>query len=1269
MDFLGPPATSDIRKKSLIFPGPADTIGRTFMAEPSSSNYSDQELEQIRSILEPLSKNPESSEDLNPMLSSFRDKMGYSVPISIGDEDEESSDSEDSFDLGDEEEAAPLEKPKPLSFSDDDDIDLDELLTEPSAQQDEPEAGEEAFGDFDSTPATDDFGDFGTPQEQASDDPFAEQPAADDFGDFGAPADSGTDPFADTGAGEDDPFASFDQTPGLDAPLEDFGTPTDTGADPFADAGAGDDFGAGGDDPFADFGAADSPSDSLDDFGETPAASSEDPFAGFDASDMENAPGDEFGLEEGDPFAASPTAGDTDFGDLGFDSEPSDGSGLEDFSSEPTHGDSDPFADFAPVAGGGDDPFSDLSGATSIPESDPFADFSAEPAGDMEIESVPESADFTSFSPDLDADGDSEDMGTPSFEEDLRSLGGEDKDEIDKSLTDEELAIIQKEILRYPPLLRRTVIESIVQDRLSKKAQRDLLELIKVESSPEDVAEFLSSALGVTVSLTDRTGAYSADGVPIISSDPIYTREGLAERRKKLRRTFLTAAAAVLLVFGGYFTYKHIILPRQAAQNYEAGLEQIRELGAKRFAGSLNEEERKKLLISIEDSYDKGSDIDPYNLKYMNLYGVEYSRAGEYERAFEKLFGRIEPDLGFAGTSESWNRREQAPLVRLAQGESWNDKKLKYNSALNKGVEGIKLLLDQEKTPRKVVVPGAFLVMRLKDREHHNDTYRNLGWFHSQIMPDFAEPSEGKKGRYKNDALAVDYYSKVFTDGESPYDELSTAGIAKIYYNRREFGKAASFYNRIVEANPKSVPGQSGLVSTYIEMWKESGDPQFVLNHHRLLRNNLDMESELPFYTQAKLASFYASVDPEELRIKYNINPVDQVSGIEIEESALRLLDTIYRKSMEDERTGVEIEGKDYAEGYYQRGQYYLTKKENIQARRFFEKAATLDPKHWLAVLELAEHSIRVGNFEEAKNLLKEAQNRYDASERWFGSKDEDETLYEGNPARIHFALGKIRYLLSAGLSDKDSLKEFPGRKIYPFRSRSETDGKSLSVLKEEEEKRNRRNELRNSLQEFALVESEEAKFDLIRKWRRELPPSLIREMKFFKGWVEYMDSDFDKALVDWTGFEDKDEYDNPTLLMGKGNAFFYTGQTKTALGYFLRVKEDMEEKLSQMGSPKTDDPYHQEVFQTLTAAYNNIGACYENLSKKANAQQSENYTAQALQHYWKAIETARKINEASEISLSNKDLLFKKEALKREPLLEDWVSPTLDSIKDLVRK
>ncbi|PJZ70112.1 tetratricopeptide repeat protein [Leptospira perolatii] len=1202
------------------------------MAEPSPPEYSSKELEQIQSILNPLSTNPESSDTLNPMLPVFREKLGYTMPISIGDEEEAPEGAEEE----DFEEEAPLEKPKPKVIPEDDDIDLDELLAEPRPAETE----EAPFAEKEATPPMGDF-DFGTPEPEP-----AEATEEDAFAGMGEET---AEPAPTGGGFEDFDFGTSEPSePSTEDPFAGMGEET---AEPAPTGGGFEDFDLG-----------------------TPSATEADPFASFGSP--EEAPPSE---DLGDMFGSEPSpSGEPDFGDLDFETGPPSAPSKsfeeeETFAASPPAG-GDPFADFAPVSGG-QDPFAELSSATPVTETDPFADFSSEPAGvsDMDLgEGVPESSDFTSFSPDLESESDmgGEDLGGGSFEADLRSLGGEEKDEIDKALTDEELAIIQREILKYPPLLRRAVIESIVQDRLTKKGQRDLLELIKVESAPEDVAAFLSSALGTTIAISDQTGRYSKDGVPILSTDPIYTKEGLLERRRRLQRTFIGAAAIFLFTVGGFLFYEKWYKPHQAARYYDEGLEYIRELGAKKFEGVLTEKDRNLLLATIEEKFARGEEILPHNLKYLNLYGVEYSRAAEYEKSFEKLFGRIEPDLGFGSSLDSWTKRESVPLVRLPQGESWSDKKLILLSDRNQGVEGIKVLVDQEKNPRKVVSAGAYLVMRLRERIHDNRTYRSLGWFHSQIVPEFAEPSEGKQARYKNDSLAIDYYRKVFTDGESPYDEKATAGIAKIYYNRREFGKAASFYNRIVEINPGSILGQSGLISTYIEMWKESGDPQFVLNHHRLLNSNLDMESDLPFYTLSKLASFYSDIDPEDVRIRFNINPTDQVSGIEIEENALRLLDTIYRKSETDSMTGREVEGREYAEGYYQRGHYYLGLKENSQARRFFEKAATLDKKHWLAVLELAEHSIRVGNFEEARDLLKEAESRYQKSLRWFGSKDEDETLFEGNPARIYFDQGKIRYLLSAGLTDKESIKEFPGRKIYPFRARGGVeDGKSLSALKEEETNRNRRNELRNSLAEFKKVDAEESNYKLIRDWRRPLPNSLLREMKFYRGWVEYMDSNFETALGDWTGFEDRDEYYNETLLMGKGNAFFYTKQVKTALGYFLRVKDDLEEKLPDMGQPKPDDPYHQEVYQTLTAAYNNIGAAYEVLAKKASPQQAENYTAEALKHYWKAIETARKIGDTSEIPLSNKDLLFKRESLKQDPLLEDWVSPTLDSIKDMIRK
>ncbi|AOP34310.1 hypothetical protein A0128_10900 [Leptospira tipperaryensis] len=1227
------------------------------MAEANSTPLKEAELEQIRSILQPLSKNPDISEELNPMLSVFREKMGYGSPVSSDDEEEDttpapSSDSEN-FDDDDEDGVEPptLERPK-SKIIEDDDIDLDELLSEPSQTPPPP-----TDDDFDVAPSSDSgeadpFADFGMDSEPT---PAASSDEEDPFGDLGLPPETTPSSSDDFSFGEEETPTSPDSADPF-ADLDEMTSETTPEADPFA--------GLGGDtseaDPFgeSDFGAPPVSDDAdpfagMDSFTSTPESGTEevDPFADLGGSGLETPDaGDDFGLSSPEP------AGSGDSFDDFMSSSPEQSGGDDDFFSQPADAgpsaaESDPFSDFGDLGSPGQDPFSDLTSSATASE-DPFADFVPSSEEDT-LSDIPGGADasFDSFSPDLDSDSGSEDYDSGSsfgLEADLQGLASEEKQEIDKGLKDEELAIIQKEILRYPPVLRRAVIDAIVQDRLTPRDQKGLLELIKIESSPDEIADFLSGVLGETISLSQRGSGFSRDGVPIISTDPLYTKEGLQRQKKAIRRTVFGIAAAIFLIVGGTFLYRNFIIPNQAAQYYEQGLTLIREAGAY----PKNSDVRKKKFFEAEEAFARGENILPNHLKYLNLYGVEYTRVEEYDRGFEKLFGKVSPDFGAGGeesASNAWDKREKVPIITLAKGQVWDNGKLPIAGKI--GNENRMILLAQDGIQRKIQKAGAYIVMRLEKQIHDNATYKNLGRFHSSIMPSFTESSLGG-GRYKNDQLAINFYKQVYTDGNEPYDEESTAGIAKIYYNRREFGKAASFYNKIVEIDPSSPVGEGGLLSTYIEMWKEDGNPQFVINHHRQIKNNLDIEKKLSLYVLSKLASFYTDLNKKELRIRYNINPVDQVSGMEVNDNALEILDLIYHKTEEDSVTGTERDGADYAEGYYQRGRYFASIKESIQARRFFEKAATLDPAHYLAATELAENAIRLANFGEADKLLNEAIHRFENYKQSYGAREEDETLIQGNVGRIYFDKARIQYLSAAGINEKDKITEFPGRKIYPFRARTAMD----SVAK------TRSMELKNSLEGFSkaeAVQTDENEFTLIRRWRTPLPAGIQRELRYFKGWVDYMSGDFAASLNEWSGFEDEDEYNHSTLLMGKANAFYYTGQYKASLGNYLKVQDDMEEKLLNMGLPKPDDPYHQEVYQTLVAAYNNIGAVYE---KQGN-------TAEALKHYWKAIETARKISEVSEIAMSNKDLMFKKEAIGQDPLLEDWLSPTLDSVKKLVRE
>ncbi|TGN14268.1 hypothetical protein [Leptospira ilyithenensis] len=1207
------------------------------MAEPKD-NLQPEEIQQIESLLSALNKNPQSSEDLNPMAKLLREKLGYSEPIQHIEEEsaseEEDSESEADSDFGGEDDpfADSGERSGPPPFRNleaDDDIDLDELLNEDGPKKAEPSATD--FDDFDSSTEESELGDFGTPTADAGD--------ADPFADLGGPSDT-TD--------SEDPFGGLGDTPTEEDPFASLGTPSEEEtasdeADPFANLGESDEAPAepggfdddfapatgtepsfGGEDPFSDLGGGTSEdADPFDSLGAGESAEGEDPFANLgDAPSVD----DGFGSgAESDPFS------DLGGGDSGFGET----------AATDSFGDDDPFSSLgepASPAGGAD--FEDLGGGfDNAPTSsaaddsgfdDPFGDLGVgmEPPGLDDESSAPSFDDFAPSIDDMPVSSMESDLGGDGgFEDDLMSLGKEDEpqEDLEAGLEDEDLAIIQRELIKYPPKLRRTIIDTIVNNRVPVRNQKELIELIKAQQKPEDVAIFLSSLLGEKVELSDSTGKFSPEGIPIIASKDAYTKEGAVRRREVIRKTIFSSVAAILLVFGGVALYKYVIVPFRAEAQYVLGLEKIEE-----YSKETDALEKKKLLADAENYFIKGEEIFPHNLKYLNEYCMAYARAGQYDRAFEKCFGKVEPDFGYELEDKehkrAWENRKEVPNISFAKKTEWNDAGVE--TAGRKPLSELAFYLtSQDKVPRKVLKAGAYIASRLKYNVHDTQTYISLGKFHSFNRKDFIDvPPGSNRKKYKNDHLAIEYFKRVFTDANEPNNVEAISGIARIFYNKQEFGTAVKYYNDIIEKYPKDPIGHGGILSTYIEMWKRDNNPQFVLNHHRQVRNALDIEDELSLAVLAKLASFYIDLDSEEVRIKYNINPEDQVTGMEIDDNVEYLLNIAYGKEG----------GNKFAEGYYQRARYYLKIDEPARALKQLELASTYDTRHYLAVLLMAEYYIKVENYDEAVKLLRESDTRYELYKDKLGERDEDETLLEGKPGRISFDLGKIQLLESAGINQADNIREFPGRKIYPERS--------LGVLSFEEKER------RNGL--YAARES----FQKAIERGISNDPKIQRECYYFLGWIDYNHGEFAQALDFWAELPEEDIYNNPTLVLGKGNSFFYTRQYNASLGNYLKLKDDFEMREQTLGRIEPENSEHREVYESLAAIYNNIGAVYE---KKQD-------TVNALKYYWKAMETARKINSVSEIATSNKDLVFARSRLDREPLLEDWLPPTLDKMVDI---
>lgn len=1210
----------------------------------SLDKLSADELTLIQSLFEPLNKNPLNSEDLNPMAKVYRQKMGYSEPVVFTDDDAREDDSQDSdfpaegelaSDLWSDEDDSNFgsdsdSTPAPPSFKsfDDDDIDLDELLSEPSSDQKPKERSSEE----DSDPFGDDiFTDLGAGPTSPNEDL-----AADDFpslsGEEKEEETDSEDPFAnfdsdplsseqsDSSESEEDPFASFDSVP----------------SEPSADLAVDNE------DPFANF-----DSDPLNTDEGEPSEKEEDPFGSF--SDSSSSPA----LNEEDPFAelGESSAASTDSDPFADFSPDSSSSGSEDFGAEDPFGDfgsdtspsadleEDPFGDFGEAQAsskieeedpfGGMDSFSDSSpDVSSMDDSDPFGDMSVDlnsATSDDSFSNLESSMDSVDDMepPDLDDIGSSNLSSEGVLEDELSSLMDQDDGSLEEDLTDEDLAIIQREIIKYPPKLRRLVIESIVNKGIPTKNQKELLELIKHQQKPEEIAEYLSGVYGEEVSLYDRSKPYSDDGVPIISTRPIYTKEGALQQRKLIRNTIFASAAALLFVVSFVSLYKFVIIPGRASSYYEEGLSAIRLYNSEK-----DQTEKKRHLREAKEFFIKGEEIHPNDLKYLNAFGMEYAKAGRYEESFEMLFGKVEPAF------PDWSKRKDVPYISISEDSSWSDQGIEIAGIIQDPDRKV-YLTSQDRQKRRILKAGAYIVARVKEDIHHIPTYLNLGWFHSFHARDFVEGEKSKI--FKNDTLAIEYYKRIFTDANTPDNIEARAGIAKIYYNNKEFPKAAAEYNKIVEIYPKDPIGHGGILSSYIEIWKRDKNPQFVLNHHRIVKNQLGVEEDLSLFILSKLASFYIDLDPEETRVRYNVTPEDQVTEMDIDDNAEELLNIIFSK--DEEQNGFTVYGNKYAEGYYQRGRFYLKKSEALRAMKQFELAASYDESHYPAVLRMAEYYMGVLDFPEAENLLQNSEKRHLEFKEQYGRRDEDETLQEGDPAKIYFNRGKIIYLQSSGILQSDLIREFPGRKIYPNRS--------LVKLPEKEIERRR-----GLLTAQAYFEKAQAEPNAL------LDEKAKREMIYYQGWISYMLGDFEASINTWSNLGEEDLYFNTSLILGFGNAAYYTNQLNSALSNYLKVMEDFEAKESMIKRLVEDDQDHQEIYQTLVAVYNNIGAVYE---------KKQDYV-QALGYYWKAIEAARKIQLVSEMANSNKDLLMKKQRLGTEPLLEDWLSPTLDPINKLIK-
>lgn len=612
-------------------------------------------------------------------------------------------------------------------------------------------------------------------------------------------------------------------------------------------------------------------------------------------------------------------------------------------------------------------------------------------------------------------------------------------------------------------------------------------------------------------------------------------------------------------------------------------------------------------------------------------------KAGYYDDAFIKLFGKVEPPFGSKRPDKAWAASgRRAPLIDASSGSDWPSP-AEYKT----GKQAI--FAEHKDIPRRVLIPGAYLVDQLRDERWHKNTLVNLARFHSNHAANF------ENNIYKNDGLGIDYYRVILTLMNKPEDIEARIGIGDIYYEQRNYGKAARYYNKALESHPMDVRGHAGLLNTYIENWKVTGDPRLVLAKHREIYG-LGLEEDLPIYLTAKLAGFYIDIDPDNLRIQYQIDPVDQVSGLNLRSYAAHLLEIVFKK--EEERDGEIIIGSQYGEGYYQRGRFLQGQKESLRAVRQFQNAHNYDPLHYLAINAIGEYYKGRRDFDKASEYFLKAARTEQQFMPLRGNRPEDETLLSGDSGRIFYNLGSISFLRNAGFENANTLG-FPDTRIYPNRTNQP---ETARIRKRRENLARARDYLKEARQRGLIDKNREA------------------HMNYWMGWIDYTNADFESALVVWEEIDPLYSDADPVLLLGRGNSYFYTDQLRAALGNYLKVQADYEQRVAEIKNPDPSNHEHRYYLMALAATNNNIGAVYEKefmeLSVRGGSiQELKELEENALLHYYRAIDLARQAGQDNEVARTNLQLAFKygrqgTTISQRNPLIDDWISPVLESMR-----
>ncbi len=480
------------------------------------------------------------------------------------------------------------------------------------------------------------------------------------------------------------------------------------------------------------------------------------------------------------------------------------------------------------------------------------------------------------------------------------------------------------------------------------------------------------------------------------------------------------------------------------------------------------------------------------------------------------------------------------------------------------------------------------------------DTLNNLGYFYSKIpeLKFLQIKPELQKYYYKKIKpvgpvekqidVAIDFYKKALN--LDPKNVTALYGIGNAYSHLGESLKAKQYYENILAVDKNSVIGYSGLINLYIE---KDALPEVMSIHSSLVNSN--KYSQLPSALLAKLSAYFLSkkrTDENNIRIDYGIespeikdfndNPFPYVKNV---------LDSLAKRDI------------DYPPLFLQSAK--LAKEENniTLMKRNLLTALEKEPDYFAAHILLAEYYYQTKNPVEAYKSCKKAIQAHlsppDFTKEDFYSETE-------NIGKAYAIMGNIFYYF-------DNIKFRFGDEFIEENVQENSDQLAYYAIAQDK-------------YEKAIAEKYKS-----------------NEIFYNLGRIYYIKGQYDKAATTWLNLYE-DFAAQPELLFALGNAFYHQNNLEACKGEYLKVISFFEGKADSITHVLPDRAEHIKIFQTLSSAYNNLGAVY----------QVQNSESKSNISYWKSIDYAKKIDRENEFARVNLARAFRSGRGNVLPILDE---------------